>query len=102
MAQIIKKDRVFPCLAIEKTLSNWGRAHKSIKMTILPRGRRFTPRDDLGQVIKKGNEKSGYCREILRVLKPSTYTLHFAVYPDSYAAFLQLLDLYCTKLQGDP
>ncbi|MBI5366539.1 MAG: hypothetical protein HZA54_05850 [Planctomycetes bacterium] len=90
---LIRAGALHPCSELEAFARGEKAPHSSVTMTTIDNGLQFDAIAGSGQTIEKGFESSGHMAEVLRRLPPSRYSLHFAVYADSYSAFLQVVGL---------
>ncbi len=94
---IVQGGRLYLCLADPDSGLDPAAAHESVHATRTEEGCKFEPRPGRGQDIADGMEKSSWCAEVLRKAPANSYSLHFAVYPDSFEAFVRLRDLFQSK-----
>ncbi|MBI3272954.1 MAG: hypothetical protein HYZ53_28455 [Planctomycetes bacterium] len=83
---------IYPCNPIADNARHREEGHESVSMTAVENGLQFIALPGRGQPIEPGFERTGYMAEVLRRLPTADFSLHFAVYPDSYAAFLRVRD----------
>lgn len=88
---IVEDGQIFPCYYQYDRLRKEPRWLDCVRVTTFDRNWKCVPVPGTGQPIRGDFMSLSYCREI-RILPPSTVSVHFAVHPSGFREFLLVRD----------